>query len=103
LPWRLTMNSFFTVQSLSGSVRIYVLIMRFFVLSVKRVSGFLHAERLYHAYVNSKQRRTLARVFETPTRADLLWSDIESLFRALGAITVGIGGSRVGVKLSTIR
>ncbi len=53
--------------------------------------------------MNSKQRRTLSKVFETPTRTDIPWSDVESLFGALGAITAGIGGSRVGVKLGGVR
>jgi predicted HicB family RNase H-like nuclease len=38
--------------------------------------------------VNAKQRRTLAAIFSRPTRSDIAWSDIESLFRALGDIDI---------------
>jgi hypothetical protein len=49
--------------------------------------------------VNSANRRTLEKVFETPTRADVRWSQIESLVRALdGTITEG-RGSRVRFSL----
>jgi hypothetical protein len=51
-------------------------------------------------WMNSKQRATLAQIFETPTRKDIPWSDVESLLRALGASIKGAGGSMVGVKLS---
>ncbi len=47
----------------------------------------------------SKQRATLKKIFDTPTRTDIDWSAIESLFEALGAVMKGTGGSRVGVKL----
>jgi hypothetical protein len=50
--------------------------------------------------LNSKQRATLAQIFETPTRKDIPWSDVESLMGALGASIKGAGGSIVGVKLS---
>lgn len=35
--------------------------------------------------VNNKQRVTLADIYTTPVKADIRWSDIESLFRAPGA------------------
>jgi len=35
--------------------------------------------------VNSRQRKTLAALYEKPTRRDLKWSAIESLLLALGA------------------
>jgi hypothetical protein len=47
--------------------------------------------------MNSKQLATLRRIFESPTRADIPWADIESLLDALGAILKGKKGSRVGV------
>jgi hypothetical protein len=53
--------------------------------------------------MNSKQRATLAQIFETPTRKDIPWSDVESLLRALGGTTRGIGGSRVDVRIGTVR
>jgi hypothetical protein len=53
--------------------------------------------------MNTKQRKTLASIFSVPTRSDVLWSDIESLFRSLGA-EIGEGaGSRVRVALNGIR
>jgi hypothetical protein len=53
--------------------------------------------------MNAKQRKTLASIFAAPTRSDVLWSDIESLFRGLGA-EIGEGaGSRVRVALNGIR
>jgi hypothetical protein len=35
--------------------------------------------------MNKKQRQTLERIFEKPARSDILWPDIENLFKALGA------------------
>jgi hypothetical protein len=49
--------------------------------------------------MNSKQRATLAKIFETPTLATIPWSAIESLLEALGGEFEGKGGSRVGVSL----
>ncbi|MGO8953235.1 MAG: type II toxin-antitoxin system HicA family toxin [Rhodomicrobium sp.] len=34
--------------------------------------------------MNRKQRKTLTAIFEDPVRSDVRWSDIESLFEALG-------------------
>lgn len=45
--------------------------------------------------VNSKQRQTLKSIFETPTRANIEWSDIESLLIAVGALREEGNGSRV--------
>jgi len=36
--------------------------------------------------MNSKQRKTLKNIFSRPTPKNLLWNDIESLFRAIGCI-----------------
>lgn len=49
--------------------------------------------------MNKKQQRTLARVFATPTPTNIVWRDIESLFRALGATIEEAEGSRVMIKL----
>ncbi|MFP4501185.1 MAG: type II toxin-antitoxin system HicA family toxin [Candidatus Hydrogenedentota bacterium] len=49
--------------------------------------------------MNAKQRKTLAAVFERPTRADVRWGDVESLFAVLGAEISEGAGSRVRVKL----
>ena len=34
--------------------------------------------------VSTKHARTLADIFANPVRADIRWTDIENLFRALG-------------------
>ena len=49
--------------------------------------------------MNNKQRKTLQAIFEAPTRADVLWTDVESMLRALGADLKGAGGSMVRVTL----
>lgn len=53
--------------------------------------------------MNAKHRRTLEAIFARPTRSDLPWSDVESLFAALGAEITEGAGSRVRVCLSGIR
>jgi hypothetical protein len=53
--------------------------------------------------MNKKQRQTLERVFEKPVRSDISWSDIEKLFRALGAELTEGRGSRIRVVLSGVR
>jgi len=45
--------------------------------------------------MNKRQRRTLARIFGTPTRADLSWDELASLLKALGAESRDGSGSRV--------
>ena len=42
-----------------------------------------------------KHRRTLAAIFESPTRSGIRWEDIESLLLALGAELEERAGSRV--------
>ena len=49
--------------------------------------------------MNSKQRRTLAKIFQRPTPADLRWDDIESLLGAVGAILSLGSGSRDHIDL----
>ena len=49
--------------------------------------------------LNSKQAKTLKAIFETPTRADVLWADIVRLLEALGAEVTQGRGSRVRVYL----
>lgn len=53
--------------------------------------------------MNNKQRKTLAAVFERPPRPDIRWTDIENLFRALGAEVTEGSGSRVRVALRGAR
>ena len=49
--------------------------------------------------MTNKHRRTLAAIFERPTRADVSWRDVESLLRGLGAIVKQGEGSRVRIAL----
>jgi len=53
--------------------------------------------------MNKKQRQTLDRIFDKPERSDILWNDIESLFKALGADLSEGRGSRVRVALKGVR
>jgi hypothetical protein len=53
--------------------------------------------------VNTKQRRTLEAIFTRPTRTGIVWTDIESLLRALGAEVSEGRGSRVRVKLGGVK
>ena len=53
--------------------------------------------------MNKKQRQTLNRIFEKPERSDIPWSNVESLFIALGAEISEGRGSRVRVALNDVR
>jgi hypothetical protein len=53
--------------------------------------------------MTGKHSKTLKDIFETPIRADVNWSDIESLFVALGAEVSEGRGSRVRVALNGVR
>jgi hypothetical protein len=53
--------------------------------------------------MNSRHRRTLARIFAEPTPADLRWSEIEGLLRTLGAEISEGAGSRVRVGFGGVR
>ena len=53
--------------------------------------------------MNKKQRRSLEKIFEKPERSDILWNDIESLFKTLGAEISEGRGSRVRVALNDVR
>jgi hypothetical protein len=53
--------------------------------------------------MNKKQQQTLDRIFDKPERSDILWNDIESLFKALGADISEGRGSRVRVALKGVR
>jgi len=44
--------------------------------------------------MNRRQRRTLARIFECPTRSDVRWDELASLLRAIGAQEHAGAGSR---------
>ncbi len=49
--------------------------------------------------LSSRHRRTLIAVFERPTRVNIPWSNIERLFKAVGAEVSEGSGSRVRIKL----
>lgn len=49
--------------------------------------------------MKAKHKRTLQRIFDRPTSGTIKWSDVESLFRSLGAEITEREGSRVGVVL----
>ena len=49
--------------------------------------------------MNAKQRKILAAVFARPTSATILFSDIESLIKALGGTILEREGSRVSIEL----
>jgi hypothetical protein len=49
--------------------------------------------------MKSKSRRTLERIFARPVSANIRWSEIESLFKDLGAEISEAEGSRVRVFL----
>jgi hypothetical protein len=49
--------------------------------------------------VKNKDRKTLAKIFARPVSANIRWSEIESLFKSLGAEISEAEGSRVRVFL----
>jgi hypothetical protein len=53
--------------------------------------------------MNKKQRQTLNWIVDKPERSDIAWSDIESLFIALGAEVSEGRGSRVRVALKDVK
>ncbi len=53
--------------------------------------------------MQNRHRRTLEAIFENPVRADVAWSDIEALLRALGAELSEGRGSRVRIVLNRTR
>ena len=50
-----------------------------------------------------KHDRTLIAIFSVPTKSNIAWRDIESLFRHLGAEITEGSGSRVRVQLNAVR
>lgn len=50
--------------------------------------------------MNAKQRKTLATIFARPTSATIVFSDIESLVKALGGTVTEREGSRVRIELN---
>jgi hypothetical protein len=50
--------------------------------------------------MNTTQLSTLRAIFARPTRADIRWSAIESLIRALGGEVTERAGSRIAARLN---
>ncbi len=53
--------------------------------------------------MNSRQSKTLQAIFDDPVRSGIKWTDIESLFGALGAEMTEGRGSRVRIALNDVR
>lgn len=53
--------------------------------------------------MNGKQRKTLEAIFQKPTKADIRWSEIESLVIGCGGSVQEREGSRVAMVLNGIR
>jgi predicted RNA binding protein YcfA (HicA-like mRNA interferase family) len=53
--------------------------------------------------LGSKHRKTLRAIFENPVRSNVVWTDVEKLFEALGAEVSEGRGSRVRVYLNDVR
>jgi hypothetical protein len=53
--------------------------------------------------MNSKHKKTMELLYRDPIQANIIWSDIEGLFAALGAEISEGSGSRVRVKLNEVR
>lgn len=49
--------------------------------------------------MNSRHRKTLVAIFERPTLASILFSDIEALIKAMGGTISEREGSRVKIEL----
>lgn len=50
--------------------------------------------------MNRRQRKTLETIRQSPTPTDLRWDEVESLFKALGAVVKTGAGSRVRITLN---
>ncbi|MDO8414512.1 MAG: type II toxin-antitoxin system HicA family toxin [Gallionellaceae bacterium] len=53
--------------------------------------------------MKTKHRKTLEAIFSKPTKANIVFSDIEALFVALGGDIIEGAGSRITVELSDER
>lgn len=53
--------------------------------------------------MRAKHQRTLTAIFENPVRSNVLWADVESLLKALGAELSEGSGSRVRIALNGVR
>ncbi len=53
--------------------------------------------------MTARHRKTLTAIFDNPVRANITWTDIESLLRACGAEISEGRGSRVRIALQGVR
>jgi len=53
--------------------------------------------------LSTRHRKTLEKLYEKPTRADITWTDIVALFNACGATISQREGSRVCIKIGNQR
>jgi len=53
--------------------------------------------------MQKKHSKTLKKIFERPTRSDIKWREIESLFLSLGADISEGSDSRIRIALKTMR
>ena len=53
--------------------------------------------------MNKKHKRTLDQIFKVPVQSNVRWTDIESLFLALGSDVSEGRGSRIQVRLNGVR
>nr|MCR5776606.1 type II toxin-antitoxin system HicA family toxin [Lachnospiraceae bacterium] len=49
---------------------------------------------------NKKHQKTYEAIYTDPVKANIPWSDIEALFKALGAVISEGNGSRVRIELN---
>jgi hypothetical protein len=59
-------------------------------------------EQLPFSAMNKAQLATLNAIFHRPTRADIRWSAIEALIRAVGGEVTERAGSRVAARLNGV-
>lgn len=53
--------------------------------------------------LTKKHQKTLSKIFEKPVRADIAWTDIESMLKAMGAEISEGRGSRVRIVLQGVK
>lgn len=50
--------------------------------------------------MNAKQKKIYEQIFKNPVQSDIIWQDIESLLKSLGANITEGNGSRVRIELN---
>ncbi len=74
------------------------------MISVYAIISIVRKDRNGYDFLtmNKAQQATLNALFDRPTRADIRWSAIESLMRALGGEVTERAGSRVAARLNGV-